>query len=141
PAALLASRLSEAARATLGFAYALGGEVPHQAHLPALVGDTHADAALTELLDCGLVTPVGNRYRLAAGVTEQLAAEGYADEGERVHTAAQHYTWWTGHPSVTPERAAAESDAVLAALTALVGGQDPARQATAVLLARTVAPV
>ncbi|MFF9729184.1 ATP-binding protein [Streptomyces albidoflavus] len=141
PAALLASRLSEAARATLGFAYALGGEVPHQAHLPALVGDTHADAALTELLDCGLVTPVGNRYRLAAGVTEQLAAEGYADEGERAHTAAQHYTWWTGHPSVTPERAAAESDAVLAALTALVGGQDPARQATAVLLARTVAPV
>ncbi|MFD5183853.1 ATP-binding protein [Streptomyces sp. NPDC058372] len=141
PAALLASRLSEAARATLGFAYALGGEVPHQAHLPALVGDTHADASLTELLDCGLVTPVGNRYRLAAGVTEQLAAEGYADDGERAHTAAQHYTWWTGHPSVTPERAAAESDAVLAALTALVGGQDPVRQATAVLLARTVAPV
>ncbi|CAM5573780.1 ATPase AAA OS=Streptomyces gougerotii OX=53448 GN=GCM10010227_18330 PE=4 SV=1 [Streptomyces diastaticus subsp. diastaticus] len=140
PAALLASRLSEAARETLGFAYALGGEVPHQAHLPALIGDTHADAALTELLDCGLVTPVGNRYRLAAGVTEQLAAEGYADEGERAHTAAQHYTWWTGHPSVTPERAAAESGAVLAALTALVGGQDPARQATAVLLARTVAP-
>ncbi|WP_436738959.1 ATP-binding protein [Streptomyces sp. BBFR102] len=140
PAALLASRLSGAARATLGFAYALGGEVPHQAHLPALVGDTHADAALTELLDCGLVTPVGNRYRLAAGVTEQLTAEGYADDGERAHTAAQHYTWWTGHPSVTPERTAAESDAVLAALTALVGGQDPVRQATAVLLARTVAP-
>ncbi|MDC2951191.1 ATP-binding protein, partial [Streptomyces heilongjiangensis] len=48
PAALLASRLSASARETLRFAVALGGEVPHQAHLPALVGDTHADAALGE---------------------------------------------------------------------------------------------
>ncbi|NDZ91365.1 ATP-binding protein, partial [Streptomyces sp. SID10115] len=36
PAALLASRLSPSARATLRFAVALGGELPHQAHLPAL---------------------------------------------------------------------------------------------------------
>ncbi len=56
PAPLLASRLSASARATLRFAVALGGEVPHQAHLPALVGDTHADAALGELVSCGLVS-------------------------------------------------------------------------------------
>lgn len=56
PAALLASRLSDSARATLRFAVALGGEVPHQAHLPALVGDTHADAALAELAGCALVS-------------------------------------------------------------------------------------
>ncbi|MEV3989009.1 ATP-binding protein [Streptomyces sp. NPDC049837] len=121
PAPLLASRLSESARETLRFAVALGGEVPHQAHLPALVNDTHADAALGELLRCGLLTPVGTRYRLAAGVMAQLVAKGY-DEGaaDRARTAAHHYAWWVGHPSVSPERAATEADAVLAALTALV---------------------
>ncbi|QGV78487.1 ATP-binding protein [Streptomyces ficellus] len=121
PAPVLASRLSEAARETLRFAVALGGEVPHQAHLPALVNDTHADAALGELLRCGLLTPVGTRYRLAPGVMAQLVAKGY-DEGAagRAHTAAHHYAWWVGHPSVGTERVAVEADAVLAALTALV---------------------
>ena len=38
---------------------------PHQAHLPALVGDTHADAALGELLACGLRHP--RRPPLPAG--------------------------------------------------------------------------
>ncbi|AYG80403.1 hypothetical protein DWB77_02534 [Streptomyces hundungensis] len=142
PAALLASRLSEAARATLRFAVALGGEVPHQAHLPALIGDTHADAALGELLDSGLLSPVGSRYRLAAGVLTQLESTGYAaGAGERAHSAAQHYAWWTGHPSVTPERAAAEADAVLAAMSALVPGDQDEHPATAVKLARTAAPV
>ncbi|MDH6452932.1 hypothetical protein M2155_005340 [Streptomyces sp. SAI-119] len=99
PAPLLASRLSESARATLRFAVALGGEVPHQAHLPALVGDTHADAALGELADSGLVSPVGSRYRLAAGVLTQLEAAGYGDDTEtRARTAAQHYGWWAGPP-------------------------------------------
>ncbi|WHM36568.1 ATP-binding protein [Streptomyces sp. BPTC-684] len=141
PAAPLAARLGQAARETLRFAVALGGEVPHQAHLPALVGDTHADAALGELLGCGLLSPVGTRYRLAAGVLTQLEAAGYGeDAGERAHTAAQHYAWWTGHPSVTPERAAAEADAVLAALGALVPGGDPGHPATAVKLARSAAP-
>lgn len=99
PASLLASRLSESARATLRFAIALGGEVPHQAHLPALVGDTHADAALAELAGCALVSPVGSRYRLAAGVQAQLEAAGYADGAdERAFAAARHYTWWAGHP-------------------------------------------
>ncbi|MCZ9345896.1 ATP-binding protein, partial [Streptomyces sp. TRM76130] len=76
PAPLLAARLSDSARAALEFAVALGGEVPHQAHLPALAGDTHADAALGELAACGLVSPAGSRYRLAAGVLTQLEAAG-----------------------------------------------------------------
>ncbi|NGO44045.1 ATP-binding protein [Streptomyces ureilyticus] len=145
PAALLASRLSESARATLRFAVALGGEVPHQAHLPALVGDTHADAALAELVGCALVTPVGSHYRLAAGVHTQLAGDGYvSDAHERAQTAARHYAWWAGHPSVTPERVAAEADAVLAALTGLVSVAEPPlegeEESAAVALARAVAP-
>ncbi|MGW7077674.1 ATP-binding protein [Streptomyces sp. NPDC054866] len=147
PAVLLASRLSPSARTTLRFAVALGGELPHQAHLPALVGDTHADAALAELVSTALVTAVGSHYRLAAGVRTQLEASGYADDtAERAQSAAQHYAWWAGHPSVGPERVVAEADAVLAALGVLVAGQ-PASGATAggeesaaVLLARTVAP-
>ncbi|MFI8913606.1 ATP-binding protein [Streptomyces sp. NPDC053513] len=144
PAALLASRLSRAAQSALRFAVALGGEVPHQAHLPALVGDTHADAALGELMACGLLSPAGPRYRLAAGVLTQLLAHGY-DHGaaDRAHTLAQHYAWWAAHPSVTPERAAAEADALLAALTALIPGTGESaaeHRATAVLLARAAAP-
>lgn len=135
PAALLASRLGASARATLEFAVALGGEIPHQAHLPALVGDTHADAALAELVSCALVTPVGGRYRLAAGVRQQLEAAGYgADAAGRGRTAAQHYAWWAAHPSVGPERAAAECDAVLAALAATTAPE------AAVELARAAAP-
>ncbi|MFI8929624.1 ATP-binding protein [Streptomyces sp. NPDC053474] len=150
PAALLASRLSPSARAALRFAVALGGELPHPAHLPALVGDTHADAALAELVDCALVTPVGGHYRLAAGVRVQLESAGYADDAAaHAQSAAQHYAWWSGHPSVAAERVAAEADAVLAALTALVtarGGAPAAPGAVAdepsaaVLLARTAAP-
>ncbi|MFC9731339.1 ATP-binding protein [Streptomyces roseolus] len=145
PAALLASRLSRSAQATLRFAVALGGELPHHAHLPALVGDTHADAALGELRACGLLSPVGTRHRLAGGVLTQLLAHGYGhDTADRLHTAAQHYAWWAGHPSVGPERAAAESDALLAALGGLLGdgaGEEAAeRRATAVALARAAAP-
>ncbi|MGW0786775.1 ATP-binding protein [Streptomyces sp. NPDC002911] len=141
PAALLASRLSEAARETLRFAVALGGEVPHQAHLPALVGDTHADAALGELALVGLLSPAGPRFRLAAGVRTQLEASGYG-EGAEAHarSAAQHYAWWTGHPSVTPERAAAEADALLASMTRLVPADAPGQASVAVLLARSAAP-
>ncbi|MFF8029985.1 ATP-binding protein [Streptomyces sp. NPDC016626] len=144
PAPLLASRLSASARATLRFAVALGGEVPHQAHLPALVGDTHADAALGELVACGLVSPAGSRYRLAAGVPAQLEAAGYADEAEaQARAAARHYAWWTGHPSVTPERVCAEADAVLAALTVLsplAATTTGDETDTAVRLARAAAP-
>ncbi|MEU3403454.1 ATP-binding protein [Streptomyces sp. NPDC006670] len=134
PAELLASRVSESARAALRIACALGGELPHPAHLPALVGDTHADTAVAELLACGLITPVGPRYRLAEGVARQLEEAGYGGAGaEEARTAARHYAWWTGHSSVTPERVAAEADAVLAALA----GADVV---AAVLLARTAAP-
>ncbi|MEU1201035.1 ATP-binding protein [Streptomyces sp. NPDC005813] len=146
PAALLASRLSDSARTTLRFAVALGGEVPHQAHLPALVGDTHADAALAELANCALVSPVGSRYRLAAGVLTQLEAAGYTDDlEEHALTAARHYTWWAGHPSVTPERVCAEADALLAALTVLVPLStapldDEDEENQGVRLARTAAP-
>ncbi|MFC9823102.1 ATP-binding protein [Streptomyces erythrochromogenes] len=134
PAELLASRVSESARAALRIACALGGELPHHAHLPALVGDTHADTAVAELLACGLLTPVGTRYRLAAGVARQLEDVGYGDTAsEGARTAARHYAWWTGHASVVPERVAAEADAVLAALA----GADVV---AAAVLARTAAP-
>ncbi|MER6844478.1 ATP-binding protein [Streptomyces platensis] len=141
PAPLLASRLTEAARETLRFAVALGGELPHQAHLPALTQDTHADAALGELLACGLLTPAGGHYRLAATVQDQLTADGYADgAAARAHTVAQHYAWWAGHPSVSPERAAAESDVALAAMGVLTGSRESGHASAAVLLARTAAP-
>ncbi|MCK7625747.1 ATP-binding protein [Streptomyces sp. RS10V-4] len=141
PAPLLAARLGAAAREALRFAVALGGEVPHQTHLPALTQDTHADAALGELLGCGLISPAGGHYRLAGTVRDQLTAAGYGDDAaERAHTAAQHYAWWAGHPSVTPERAAAESDAVLAAMGVLTGSRADGHPAAAVLLARTAAP-
>jgi hypothetical protein len=137
PAALLASRLSDSARATLRFAVALGGEVPHQAHLPALIGDTHADAALGELMSCALISPVGARYRLAPGVATQLEAAGYADDrAEHARTAAEHYTWWTGHPSVTAGRVTVEADAILASMGPLL----PAAAGTALRLARSTAP-
>ncbi|MFE0602164.1 ATP-binding protein [Streptomyces sp. NPDC058880] len=134
PAELLASRVSESARAALRIACALGGELPHHTHLPALVGDTHADTAVAELLACGLLTPVGTRYRLAAGVARQLEEAGYGETAaEEARTAARHYAWWTGHASVVPERVGREADAVLAALA----GADVV---AAAVLARTAAP-
>ncbi|MFD7502362.1 ATP-binding protein [Streptomyces sp. NPDC059850] len=144
PAALLAAGLGEAARDALRFAVALGGECPHQAHLPALTDDPHADAALGELLAHGLVTTVGPHYRLAAGVADQLAADGYAGDAAasagRAHTVAQHYTWWAAHPSVAPERVAVEADAILAAMAALVTGREAGHADAAVDLARAAAP-
>ncbi|MFF7334100.1 ATP-binding protein [Streptomyces sp. NPDC008150] len=143
-ARLLAAGLGDSARFTLRLAVALGGEVPHQAHLPALIGDTHADAALGELLDSALISPAGVRYRLAAGVRTQLEAAGYADDIEATAlTAARHYAWWAGHPSVTPERVCAEADAVLAALAVLVPVTTPPREgeeSVTVRLARAAAP-
>jgi hypothetical protein len=139
PADLLASRLSEAGREALAFAVALDGEIPHASHLPALVGDTHGDAALGEMTAVGLAVPVATHYRLAAGVARQLTgpltAEGELSEVQ-AHTAALHYAWWTGHPSVTAARAAAESEAIIAALAAC---RDNGNPGAAVLLARSVA--
>ncbi|UNO39906.1 ATP-binding protein [Streptomyces sp. MST-110588] len=141
PAPLLAAGLGEAARETLRLAVALGGELPHQAHLPALAGDENADASLGDLLDCGLATPAGRHYRLAATVRDQLVAAGYADgAAERAEAVARHYAWWAGHPSVTPERAADEADAILAAMGVLTTSPESGHAGTAVQLARAAAP-
>ncbi|MFG3253057.1 ATP-binding protein [Streptomyces sp. NPDC048172] len=150
--------LSGNARQALRFALALDGELPHHSHLPALTGDPHADEAVAELADAGLITLAGAHHRLAAGVAEQLAESDAAADARSTGSggdagpsdsaadgtaacalaAAQHYAWWTGHPSVSPERAAAESDAILAAVR---GAQRAGHASTAVLLARTAAPV
>src|SRR5690606_25728172 len=83
-------------------------EVP----LPAL-GEAAAPAPL-------LASRLSARSRLAAGVMAQREAAGYADGPQaQARTAGQHYAWWAGHPSVTPERVCAESDALLAALGVL----------------------
>ncbi|MFD7105663.1 ATP-binding protein [Streptomyces celluloflavus] len=137
----LAAGLGAAARETLRFAVALGGELPSAAQLPALTQDPLAEAALGELLGCGLITQAGTHHRLAAAVQEQLTAAGYAaGAAGRAHTAAQHYAWWAGHPSVTPEQVAAEADAVLAAMAVLTGSRESGHTSAAVLLARTAAP-
>ncbi|MBB5935775.1 ATP-binding protein [Streptomyces zagrosensis] len=132
PAALLAAMVSEPARETLRFALALGGECPHPAHLPALIGDPQADAAIADLLGCGLITPAGNHHRLVNGVAAQLEAAGFQENATaRALTAAQHYAWWAGHPSVAARRAADEGDAILGALSALVSARDtPSTPAT-----------
>ncbi|MBW1601493.1 ATP-binding protein [Streptomyces sp. JJ66] len=135
----LAETLSPQGRETLRFAVALGGEVPQAAHLPALLDDQRADTALAELTAAGLATSAGPHYRLAEGVTAQLADAGYAEGTDAVvRTAAQHYAWWGAHPSVTPKRVAAESHAVLAALAA---ARAAGAASTAVRLAHTAAPV
>ncbi|MET9730291.1 protein kinase [Streptomyces sp. NPDC006458] len=144
PTPLLVSRLSDVARATLRLALLLDGEVPHQAHLPALVGETHADAATGELVACGLISPVGSRYRLAAGVLDQLEDSGYAADAQAdASNIVQHYVWWARHPSVSPDRVCHEADSVLAALDLamrLPGHPGEGENNAAVQLARATAP-
>lgn len=135
----LAALQPDAGAQTLHLALALDGELPHHPHLPALTGDPHAGESPTELLSAGLVSPVGDHLVLAAGVAGPLTAAGYAEGGAAHATAvAQHYTWWAGHPSVTPAQVAAEADAVLAAVR---GAQQAGNDSAAVLLARTAAPL
>ncbi len=136
PAELLAGRLSHNAQEALRVAVALGGECVHQSHLPALVGAEAADAALGELIACGLATTVAGHHRLAAGVLAQLTADGPSTP-EYAVTAARHFSWWAGHPSVPAVRVAAEADAILAAMAACRDGGQPG---TAVRLARVAAP-
>jgi hypothetical protein len=138
-AARIADSLPAASREVLRVAVALDGELPHHTHLPALTGDPGAGEATTELAADGLITAAGAHYRLAAGVAAELTAAGYAEgAGARALVVAQHYGWWTGHPSVTPQRVAVESDAVHAAVQAT---RRAGNASTAVLLARTAAPV
>ncbi|WP_326687906.1 MULTISPECIES: ATP-binding protein [unclassified Streptomyces] len=138
-APLLAAALPESGLQTLRLALALGGELPHATHLPALTGDQQADDCLPELLAHGLISPAGDHFRIAPGVAEQLAEAGYAEGAEDYALAAtQHYTWWAGHPSVTAGRVAIESAPVLAAIRGAQRGGNPN---AAVLLSRTAAPV
>ncbi|WP_030258487.1 ATPase AAA [Streptomyces violens] len=140
-AAMIAERLSPAAQDALRLAVALGGDLPHPTHLPALFKDARADAALGDLLACGLISPAGTHYRLAATVLDQLTAAGYAEGAAgHAHAAAQHYSWWAGHHSVAPERAAAEADALLAVMARLTASRESGHASAAVLLARTAAP-
>ncbi|WP_245979578.1 ATP-binding protein [Streptomyces diacarni] len=135
----LAAALPESGREALRLALALDGEVPHPTHLPALTGDPNAGDSITELLAFGLISPAGDHFKLAAGVAGQLAEAGYG-EGRDAHAlaAAQHYTWWTGHPSVSADRVTQEADAALAAAR---GAHQGGCSSAAVLLARTAAPV
>lgn len=142
PVGLLVTRLSEPARSTLRFAFALGGECPDQTQLPALTGDAYADGAVGELLGCGLITAAGPQHRLAAGVLAQLKAAGYGvGAAERARTAADHYARWVEEGSVAPARVAAEESVILAAMSALVAGRDPVHAGSAVRLARRTAPM
>ncbi|MDT0380822.1 ATP-binding protein [Streptomyces sp. DSM 42041] len=140
-AADVASGLSGTARDALRIAAVLGGELPRGTHLPALLGEDHADHAPDELADAGLVTEAGGHYRLAGGVAGQLAA-GHPGDGDgdavRAETVAQHYAWWVAHPSVSAARVGAEADVVVAAVQA---AQRDGKAAAAVLLARSAAPV
>ncbi|MBU7596360.1 ATP-binding protein [Streptomyces sp. P38-E01] len=137
----VAGTLSPLGRESLRYGVALDGEMPHQSHLPALVDDPQGDAALAELTAAGLVTATGSGYRLSGDLAGQLADEGFTDaeaDADRALRAAQHYAWWAGHPSVTPDRVAAEAPAVLAAIRGTRAG---GHSSSAALLAHTTAPV
>ncbi|GAA2603294.1 ATP-binding protein [Streptomyces axinellae] len=138
-APLLAAALPESGLQTLRLALALDGELPQPAHLPALTGDQQADDCLPDLLAHGLIAPKGEHFKLAPGVAEQLTEAGYAEGAEDYAlSAAQHYTWWAGHPSVTAGRVAIETAPLLAAIR---GVQRSGNPSAAVLLSRTAAPV
>ncbi len=138
-APLLAAALSEAGRETLRLALALGGELPHAEHLPALVGDPQAADCQSELLAAGLLSPAGDHFKLAAGCATELTEAGHAETAAPYAlTAAQHYSWWAGQTTVTADRVALEADPLLAAVR---GAQRAGSASAAVLLARTAAPV
>ncbi|MFI7242278.1 ATP-binding protein [Streptomyces qinglanensis] len=138
-APLLAAALSEAGRETLRLALALGGELPHAEHLPALVGDPQAADCQSELLAAGLLSPAGDHFKLAANCAAELTEAGHAETvTPYALTAAQHYSWWAGQTTVTADRVALEADPLLAAVR---GAQRTGSASAAVLLARTAAPV
>ncbi|MER7406523.1 hypothetical protein ABT373_29620 [Streptomyces sp. NPDC000070] len=138
-ASALASRLSEEAREVLRLAVALGGEVPHRWHLPALLGRSDADASVAELVQCGLVTVVGARYRLADRVAPQLDADGYAEGAiDRLCSIGGHYAWYAGNAGVTPRQITLEAPAILSTLAGLTTSDAHSCTSTAVRLARSV---
>ncbi len=135
PAVRLAEGLSEAAQAVLRLALALGGECPTAPHLPALIDVGHGESALQELSDCGLAVSIGGHHRLTTGVRELLAP--HWEPGEIAHGAAQHFSWWVGHASVSVEQVAAEAEVVIGALLA---DREAGRPEAVLRLARAAAP-
>ncbi|WP_405019235.1 ATP-binding protein [Kitasatospora sp. NBC_00070] len=116
PAVRLAAGLSEPARAVLRLALALGGECPTAPHLPALIDVGLGESALHELTDCGLAISIGGHHRLTDGVLDALGE--HWPPGEIAYGAAQHFSWWVGHGSVSPAQIAAEAEVVIGALLA-----------------------
>ncbi|GAA0668774.1 hypothetical protein GCM10010193_20790 [Kitasatospora atroaurantiaca] len=135
PAVRLAEGLSESAKAVLRLALALGGECPTAPHLPALIDVGLGESALHELTDCGLAVSIGGHHRLTAGVTELLTP--HWEPGEIAYGAAQHFSWWVGHSSVSTEQIAAEAEVVLGALLA---DRAAGRPEAVLQLARAAAP-
>ncbi|SEK34349.1 hypothetical protein [Streptacidiphilus jiangxiensis] len=135
PAVRIGRGLGEPARRLLRLASALGGEIPTPPHLPALIDVGHGEAAVDELVEAGLAesTP-GGTHRLVEGVAPLLAEE-WPTVG--LPDAAQHFTWWTGHGSVTETQIAAEAEVLLAVLRT---DQEADRHEQVVLLARACAP-
>ncbi|MEV6210650.1 ATP-binding protein [Kitasatospora sp. NPDC051914] len=135
PAVRLAEGLSEPAQAVLRLSLALGGECPTAPHLPALIDVGLGESALRELVDAGLAVSVGGHHRLTTGVEELLA--GRFEPGTVAYGAAEHFSWWVGHGSVTTEQIAAEAEVVVGVLLADRAADRP----EAVLrLARAAAP-
>jgi hypothetical protein len=132
-AADVASGLTATARDALLVAVTLGGELPRGTHLPALLGEDHADQAPDELADAGLVTEAGGHYRLAGGVAAQLAGSRFRGAGgvpggdaadsegdaARAETVARHYAWWVAHPSVSAARSAMDASSSVRARSGL----------------------
>ncbi|MFC6595871.1 ATP-binding protein [Kitasatospora paranensis] len=116
PAVRLAEGLSEPAQAVLRLALAFGGECPTAPHLPALIDVGLGESALRELVDAGLAVSVGGHHRLTTGVPELLAPR--FDPGTVAYGAAEHFSWWVGHGSVTVEQIAAEAEVLIGALVA-----------------------
>ncbi|MDH6575677.1 ATP-binding protein [Kitasatospora sp. MAP5-34] len=135
PAVQLAEGLSEPAQAVLRLALALGGECPTAPHLPALIDVGHGESALQELSDCGLAVSIGGHHRLTAGVPALLAP--HWEPGEIAYGAAQHFSWWVGHASVSLEQVAAEAEVVVGALLA---DRAAGRPEAVLRLARAAAP-
>ncbi|WP_051939961.1 ATP-binding protein [Phaeacidiphilus oryzae] len=139
PALRLAAGLGPEARRTLRLAAALGGECPAAPHLAALAEVGHGEAALRELVECGLATRVGTHLRLAEGVAEMLAGDAVEDvESVRtVQDAVRHFAWWTGHSAVMADQVSDEAEVLLAALQAV---RDTGGHGAVVRLARSAAP-
>ncbi|MFC5664686.1 ATP-binding protein [Kitasatospora misakiensis] len=135
PAVRLAEGLSETAQAVLRLAVALGGECPTAPHLPALIDVGQGESALAELADAGLAVSIGGHHRLTAGALELLAP--HWPPGDSVDGAAQHFSWWVGHSSVSLAQIAAEAEVVIGVLLAdrAAGRHDAVRR-----LARAAAP-